>query len=60
MMSELAGWCVGGASLYYTHKNFLKSPWYMQLHDVLAMKTWFKLILYVKGYEKSKDTTFYY
>ncbi len=32
----------------------------MQLHDVLAMKTWFKLILYVKGYEKSKDTTFYY
>jgi hypothetical protein len=40
----------GGVSVGYGARftvlvaGLLKSPMYMQLHDVLAMKTWFKLI----------------
>jgi hypothetical protein len=57
MMSQLAGWW---ASLCSTHRNIKKLPRYMQLHDILTMKAWFKQIFCVKGHEKSIDTVFYY
>jgi hypothetical protein len=40
-----AGGMMGrGASLFSTQRNIQKLPRYTQLHDVLAMKAWFKPI----------------
>jgi hypothetical protein len=58
MTSELAGWCVGGP-LLYTQK-FSKiatvhaTAWRFGTEDLV------KTNFCVKGYEKSKDTAFYY
>jgi hypothetical protein len=60
MMSQLAGWWGGEASLFYTQKYSKIGAVHATLHDVLAMKAWFEQIFLVKGHKKSMDTAFYY
>jgi hypothetical protein len=44
-LSSFGGVIVGWPPELCTHRNIQKSPQYMQLHDVLAMKAWFKWIV---------------
>jgi hypothetical protein len=41
-LSSFGGVYVGWLPDLCTHRNIQKSPKYTQLHDVLAMKAWFK------------------
>jgi hypothetical protein len=53
MMSQLAGWWGGEASLFYTQKYSKIGAVHATLHDVLAMKAWFEQIFLLKGHKKA-------